>query len=492
MSKRSFHHTVAFLLCSGTVHAQVGTDTTSDGSASAAGGVSLSGAGFDASAEDESATASEDASTRSPQDVDNVWEVGLFTGVFFPSPKHKLHSLYGEYQAYEQTAIEFGGRIAYFPLRWVGIEAEFMMADGRLPDDLKHVHSPLDSNRAAFFAYRGHVIGQLPLRRITPFALAGVSALGANSQPLGRDTDTAVHAGLGFKIPLNEWASLRAEARENMHSRYNDSYSGIAFSEEALLGLAFTLGAPKPAPPKVAPPPPDQDRDTVPDAIDKCPTEPALTADGCPPDTDGDGVADPQDECPREPGPAPRGCPELDADGDNVPLPCDRCPEEAGKEPDGCPVRDADGDGVLDDVDKCPNEPETQNGYEDDDGCPDEIPKEVKAFTGTIKGIQFDQGKATIRPNSIPTLKAATEVLQRFGSIRIEVSGHTSSEGDPAFNQKLSEDRAAAVREWLVEQGIAPTRITSRGAGSDEPVADNGTEAGRRQNRRIEFTILTR
>jgi OOP family OmpA-OmpF porin len=203
-------------------------------------------------------------------------------------------------------------------------------------------------------------------------------------------------------------------------------------------------------------------------------------------------VLDRDDYCPREAGPAPKGCPivDLDPDKDGIPLPCDACPNEPGVKPDGCPIRDTDGDGILDDKDKCPKEPETKNGYEDDDGCPDTIPADVKKFSGVVPGIYFQQGKATIQLNSKTTLMSAAKVLKDHPSIRFEISGHTSSEGDKSFNDQLSQDRAGAVRQWLIDQGIDPSRLTARGAGSNEPIADNGTRAGREKNRRIEFKVL--
>jgi OOP family OmpA-OmpF porin len=153
-------------------------------------------------------------------------------------------------------------------------------------------------------------------------------------------------------------------------------------------------------------------------------------------------------------------------------------------------VRDTDGDGIFDDKDKCPKEPETKNGFEDEDGCPDKMPDKVKKFSGVVQGIYFDQGKATIRRQSTPTLDGAVNVLKEYPSISLEISGHTSSEGDPGFNQKLSQDRADAVKQWLVDRGIAPERIKTRGAGADEPIANNKTAAGRVKNRRIEFKVL--
>jgi len=282
--------------------------------------------------------------------------------------------------------------------------------------------------------------------------------------------------------------SLRADFRENMTKRTDDSYGGISFSEEGILAAVFTLGRK----PEEAPPPPvDTDGDTVPDERDRCPEVAALTQDGCPLDTDSDGVADPDDYCPREPGRLANGCPDPDMDKDGVKLPCDLCPEEPGEAPDGCPIRDKDGDGILDDSDKCVSEPETKNGFEDDDGCPDEVPKEVEQFTGTIEGITFLKGSAKIARSSQRGLTRAADVLKKYPSVRLEISGHSSSDGDPDYNQKLSEERAEAVREWLIDiGGVEASRLESRGAGSSEPVADNDTIAGRRKNRRIEFKLL--
>lgn len=417
-----------------------------------------------------------------------TWEVGLHTGILFPSKGAALKSDRTTYHGYETAALELGGRLAFYPLNFLGVEGEFMLADGRIPDDLSSVNPDLRSNRANFHAWRAHLIAQLPLYRLAPFVLVGAGALGQNSQPHGRDTDGAVHFGVGAKLALTEDFSLRLDLRENMGPRINDNYASVAFSEEILLGGTFTFGRTKAAPAPIVPS--DRDGDTVPDEQDECPDSPALTASGCPADTDVDGIFDQDDYCPREPGPAPKGCPDLDSDGDGVPLPCDKCPEVSSGEVDGCPVRDADGDGIPDDQDKCQNEPETKNGFEDDDGCPDEIPKEVEKFTGSIAGITFVQGSAEIAATSNRTLKAASDILKKYPSLSIEVSGHTSSEGALDFNEKLSLDRAEAVRQWLIDDGIADSRITARGAGPSEPVADNETAAGRARNRRIEFRIL--
>jgi OOP family OmpA-OmpF porin len=185
------------------------------------------------------------------------------------------------------------------------------------------------------------------------------------------------------------------------------------------------------------------------------------------------------------------GCPNHDIDADKVPIPCDQCPYEAGPAPTGCPTKDKDGDGFPDSSDKCPTEAETRNGFQDSDGCPDEVPEAVKRFSGVIQGITFQQGKAVIRPESYKTLDAAVEVLKTYPDIRLEVSGHTSSEGVDQKNQQLSLGRAEAVKKYMVDKGIDAGRIEARGAGSAEPLDDNATTAGRERNRRIQFKILS-
>jgi OOP family OmpA-OmpF porin len=280
---------------------------------------------------------------------------------------------------------------------------------------------------------------------------------------------------------------LRLDLRDNLTA--NSAHDGQAHTFEVLLGLTAVIERTRKEPP---PPPADTDHDGVLDRDDKCPAEAGVAPGGCPADSDGDSVLDRDDYCPKEAGPAPKGCPIIDPDPDKdgVPLPCDACPDEVGVKPDGCPIRDKDGDGIFDDKDKCIDKPETKNGFEDDDGCPDTLPERIKKFTGVVEGIYFDQGKATIRKQSTPVLDGAVKVLKEFPSISMEISGHTSSEGDKAFNQKLSEERAASVKQWLVDKGVPSERIKTRGAGPDEPIADNKTAAGKAKNRRIEFKVV--
>jgi len=419
-----------------------------------------------------------------------VWEMGLFAGLFLPSAGLPLYSAQLPYVAYGGQAFELGGRVAFFPLSYLGVEAEFMWADGNTREDLSTTVDPrLVANDAMFNAYRFQVIGQLPFWSIVPFALAGVSAVGATSQATGHGSSAVFHFGFGAKVPITKDFSIRVDVRENMMGRSNAAFGGLSFSEEVLIGGTVTFGRkPAPLPPAAAE---DADSDGVPDETDACPEVAALTPDGCPGDLDQDGVLDPDDHCPREAGTTPEGCPDPDPDKDGVPLPCDMCPDDVGVSPGGCPILDADGDGIIDQVDECPKEPETQNGFEDANGCPDELPKEVEKFNGSIPGITFVQGSPKIEKKSDATLKACADVLAKYPSIKLEITGHTSNEGSATFNQKLSEDRAGAVRDWLIDHGVAGERLEAKGVGSDVPVADNKTAAGREKNRRIEFAIAT-
>jgi OOP family OmpA-OmpF porin len=301
------------------------------------------------------------------------------------------------------------------------------------------------------------------------------------------------------KYAILQTISARLDLRDNFmqENRANPSIGNgdLVQNLELLLGVSFTLGrTPAEAPPK------DSDGDGFLDPQDACLAVPGVAPNGCPApvaapiDTDKDGILDASDPCPTEaedgaqPAPAD-GCPNKDADGDGVLVPDDKCPTEKGVAPDGC-VHDKDADGILDEVDKCPDRPETKNGFEDSDGCPDELPKEVAKFAGVIKGIQFDFGKATIRAESNKLLDEAVKVLQTYPDLRIAVSGHTDNVGEPAKNLELSQQRADSVKAYFVGKGIDTSRIETRGAGMAEPVADNATDKGRQENRRIEFKLI--
>ncbi len=230
---------------------------------------------------------------------------------------------------------------------------------------------------------------------------------------------------------------------------------------------------------------PDTDGDGITDAEDNCPNTPGLAEfNGCP-DTDGDGVADPDDDCPTVAGTAAmNGCP--DADGDGIKDADDKCPNEAGPASNnGCPFLDADGDGVLDKDDQCPN----VAGTKANNGCPEVTVEVINQLNQYSKTILFDLNKATIRKESNEALDAIVDIMKEYDNAAFHIAGYTDSSGSAKYNEKLSKERAASVRSYIVAHGIGADQITSEGYGEEYPIATNKTADGRQQNRRVEVTL---
>ncbi len=414
----------------------------------------------------------------------NMAELGAFGGVYLPGSNHELFSPDPSlpdqgFQELSGLAPEIGARIGYYPLRFFGMEVE----GGAMPTQTAQ------DQGATLWNIRGSVVGQLGKWSLTPFALVGAGGLGVSSSrsALGDDVDPTLHFGGGLKVYLSRKAQLRLDLRDVVSNKRGLQNAFQNHNFEALVGVSMTLGRAKS---QVAAPA-DTDGDGIVDRDDSCIDEAGVAPDGCPVrDSDLDGVLDPDDACVMEAGPAPTGCPVTDTDGDGVDDDVDQCVDEPGLNADGCPSRDTDGDGLFDADDACIDQMETPNGFEDSDGCPDEVPAEVQAFSGVLDGISFDTSKPTIRPRSIPQLDQAVDVLTRFPGIRVEISGHTDNRGERAINERLSKNRAVAVRDYLVAHGIAADRIVTRGAGPDEPIANNKSRAGRAKNRRIEFKVI--
>jgi len=224
----------------------------------------------------------------------------------------------------------------------------------------------------------------------------------------------------------------------------------------------------------------DSDCDGVPDDMDECPDTPLgvkVDARGCMLDTDGDGVPDYRDECPGTPKGVivdERGCP-LDTDGDGVPDYRDECPgtpEGVIVDENGCPL-DTDGDGVPDYMDECPGTP--KGAWVDERGC------------WVITDPLFDFDKSEIKPKYYSVLDRVVTILKRNSSLKIEIQGHTCNMGTGKYNQKLSENRAGAIMNYLVKKGIDGKRLSAVGYGESRPKASNSTEEGRVLNRRVEL-----
>ncbi len=263
---------------------------------------------------------------------------------------------------------------------------------------------------------------------------------------------------------------------------------------------------------------------------DKCTSGPV--AKPKPGDQDGDGLLDDVDKCPRDPEDKDNfldedGCPDNDNDNDGLADRVDRCPDDPEdkdnfEDDDGCPDPDNDKDGLADTTDKCPNDPEDKDSFEDDDGCPDldndkdtfadkddkcpNVPGIApdgcpKTYTRVVvtenkielkQAVFFDTNRATIKPVSFALLDDVASALRDNPKIKVEVQGHTDSQGNDAFNKKLSQNRAESVRTYLIKKGITSDRMDPKGYGEDQPLEDNRTTDGRAKNRRVEFVITSR
>jgi len=286
-----------------------------------------------------------------------------------------------------------------------------------------------------------------PGNMVVPYLAAGFGGLTLNPYLDEAETNALFDWGGGVKIYGSDTLALRLDVRHLLvfdHPENNLAYTA---------GFMYQFGAAQPAMAKVFAPA-DSDGDGVLDPEDKCPGTPAgvlVDKTGCRPDSDGDGVFDDLDKCP----------------GTLAGVPVDQT---------GCRP-DSDGDGVFDDQDKCPGTPAGE--LVDPAGC-------------TLKltlHINFDFDKAEIKPEFREDVERAAAFIRANPNVPyFVIAGHTDAMGDDAYNQQLSERRAAEVRNSLVrDYGLSPDKIHVRGYGETRPVASNDTEAGRDQNRRVEI-----
>ncbi|MBT8108445.1 MAG: OmpA family protein, partial [Gammaproteobacteria bacterium] len=234
----------------------------------------------------------------------------------------------------------------------------------------------------------------------------------------------------------------------------------------------------------------DSDGDGVEDGSDSCPNTPAgasVDAYGCELDSDGDGVKDSVDQCPGTPRGVPvdaNGCPN-DSDGDGVSDDMDECPGTPAGEPvdeKGCELDD-DGDGVVNRLDECPGTPE--GTPVDKRGC------EIKGDY-VLEGVNFESNSDRLRPGATGILDGVVETLLKYPEIAFEVQGHTDSDGSAEYNESLSSRRAQTVHDYLASKGVEVSRMTVRGYGESQPIADNSTTEGKAQNRRVVLSVEER
>ena len=295
---------------------------------------------------------------------------------------------------------------------------------------------------------------------------------------------------------------------------------------------------------------PDRDNDQIIDKQDACPDDPGLQEfNGCP-DKDGDKIIDKEDDCPDEAGLKEfKGCP--DKDGDGVMDKLDICPEKPGPvENEGCPEvilslvdlagqslkqtkQAKDGsftyeslpaDSVC--VFRLDGDPDKTIGVNEVkvivNGLPKralrsqsdglfrfDIPKpvgnglkkeaevtpvltkqEAEILKRAFDNLEFESGKAVIKQVSYASLDTLADLMKKKPEWNLKISGHTDNVGKPGANMKLSENRAKAVKAYLVSKGIDEKRLITEWFGQTRPIAPNNTPEGRQKNRRVEMLII--
>jgi OOP family OmpA-OmpF porin len=396
-----------------------------------------------------------------------------------------------------------GARFSYaLHPRWLALEAETVFVSSRATTQGD------DDTFALVIGWRAHALLHIGrFGKVRPFALAGAGALSIldSGNEVKSDTDLLAHVGAGVKIDITPRVLVRLDARYLPVPNTEDF--GVSHDFEFHAGVSFLFGAREPVEVVVIDKPVnDSDGDGIIDDDDRCirdveDKDGFEDTDGCPDlDNDADGVPDDADKCPLEKENRNNiddddGCPDTDEDKDGIIGSRDKCPTEPEdqdgfQDEDGCIDADNDGDGVADAKDKCPTEAETWNGYQDEDGCKDKLPDAVRKFTGVIEGITFKKDSDQIQKKSFRLLDRAVGVMKEYVDVKIEISGHTSDEGEHDYNVDLSKRRAESVKTYLVGQGIATDRVQTIGYGPDKPIADNKTKKGRERNRRIEFRVI--
>ena len=150
-----------------------------------------------------------------------------------------------------------------------------------------------------------------------------------------------------------------------------------------------------------------------------------------------------------------------------------------------CPWPDSDGDGVLDKDDQCPDVAGTVAYL----GCEKITEEDENKINGHAKNVNFEVGNPLFTDDSEEALDAIVKIINKNTIDEFTIVGHADSTGTAESNMELSENRSLSVKDYLIENGVDPSRLMTRGAGEEEPVAKNNTKSGRAENRRVEINL---
>ncbi len=378
-------------------------------------------------------------------------QLGIQFGPHFFSEDNGLGAK-EEYHTTLGSTVTLGPRIGKSLFPWFTPEFEWPFAIASTRDGLVSTVLWTEPRAVARFSWvRG---------KVRPFALLGFGApmsMSTKRGIFGSDIKWDVFGGFGATAQPGRGINFRLDIRVGVTDGYqtDDGGSPIAVEGEILVGLWYDLES-------------------------KTKRKQKLQIEAPPPDGDRDGIVDAEDQC------------------------ADRAEDEDSfQDKDGCPEIDNDMDQVLDIADGCPIVPETFNGFEDEDGCQDSVPSDLLEVLGTIEGLLYATGATEVPAGAAAGLDAITAVMNKYPSVRVIVNGHTDDrevelEDIPDETVEdlqvrladalvaLSVRRAEAVRQALIDRGIAGTRVLVAGKGDAEAVSENDTARHRMRNRRAE------
>jgi OmpA-OmpF porin, OOP family len=408
--------------------------------------------------------------------------VGVFGGFVAPDDL-RVDTGSGTQEVQLYNSWTAGAKAGYIlPIRWVAAELEYAYLANQ--DVVRPGSGHFSANNLM-----ANLLLRYPNGMIRPYIGGGIGwswAEFTGGAPVDERDNAFVWQGVAG-INLEIIPSLSADFGFHF---FKNKYNDAEITDHIfLVGLNYHFGGAKPVPP----PPPPEPAPIVKEK--KCPNTPScciVDEDGCPIDSDKDGVCDGCDKCPNTPLGCivdKDGCP-FDSDKDGVCDGLDKCPDTplgCMVDKDGCPV-DSDKDGVCDGLDKCSGTP--AGVKVDKDGCP--LPEIVEKGRTTLE-VLFDFDKSTIKGNYSKDIDALADVMKKYGDLNVTIEGYTDNlnrSKKPDYNKKLSQRRADAVKQYLVEKsGIDAKRLTAIGFGAEKPIASNDTEEGRQKNRRVEAAV---